>query len=183
MDQSLQARHPPSPQAASEAPEPIAYAADEVGHPTDRLLRLIVGWSTIAYASKLLMGSALHVAMAMGWATYPDTMAWGIEPGMGAMLMVGGNVCMIALLAAGIQILRSGRMAVLLLRVALAGHFLIAVASLAHTLYGSEVYRSYWSTPATAASYTLSFVANYWLPILLLCLTMPPFARRMDLRD
>jgi hypothetical protein len=43
----------------------------------------------------------------------------------------------------------------------------------------SVVYASYWSTPATAATNALRFLAGLWLPVLILLLTLPPLARRM----
>lgn len=160
----------------------IAYEVERADPPADRLLRLVVGWAAIADGGKALLNGVLHVALSRGWAQSPSSMSWDLDGTWSAVMMAAQAITSGAQLISGVMMLRGLRSSVLLLRLSLAGSMALAIVSLALLLHRSPTYASYWSTPATAAVYTLNFVGGLWLPILLLCLTLRPLARRMGLR-
>jgi hypothetical protein len=158
---------------------PIAYASDDLEQPADRLLRRIIGWSAIAYGGMALLGLALHVALARGWAATPSTMAWNIGGRWSVFQMVVGAMTDAALLLGGVLLLSRSRWSVLVLRASAGFAIALAAVGTGMAIRQSVVYASYWSTPATAATNALRFLAGLWLPVLILLLTLPPLARRM----
>jgi carbon starvation protein CstA len=106
-------------------------------------------------------------------------MSWSIDARWTVVGMAAQALAMLALLTAGVLLLRRSRSSIILLRASVACSIALSTLSLAMSLYDNSIYASYWSTPATAAVNALQFLSGFWLPVLLVLLTLPPLARRM----
>ena len=158
---------------------PLAYAPPGLDQPADRLLRRIVGWLAILFGGESLVGSALHYALAKGWLSHPANMSWSIDDSWQLALMAVSTGVKLTMFLGGVLLLRQSRTSILLLRAGAACTIGLSLLGLALLLRTNPTYASYWSTPATAAIYTMQSFQSLWLPLLVGLLTLPPLARRM----
>jgi hypothetical protein len=163
----------------SDTVSPIEYAPQGLELPSDGLLRHIIAWAAIVYGGDAVIGAALHVALAKGWAASPPSMSWSLDGEWDAPLMAAQTLAMSALLIGGVLMLRRSRACFVVLRASIGCSICLTVLNLVLVLRDNPVYASYWSTPAAAAVNALQFWRGLWLPVLLVLLTLPPFARRM----
>ena len=164
----------------TDAGRSIADSSDAFEQPADRLLRRILGWAAIVYGGGALVGTALHVGLARTWLASPDTMSWTLRGGWDGVLLAAGALTMAGLVLGGVLLLRRrARASIPILRASVACSFVVTVLGLAMTLHESDVYASYWSTPATAVVEGMHVLQSEWLPMLIVLLTLPPLARRM----
>ena len=157
----------------------IAYASEAYDTPADRLLRHVVAWTALVDGGKALVTTGLHVALAKGWLASPPSMGWGLQGGWGAVMLIAPMLTNVGLLIGGMLLLRRSRTSLVFLRVSVGCSLVLTAVSLAVTMIENPVYRSYWSTPGTAAMNGIQFLGGLWVEILIVLLTLPPLARRM----
>jgi len=158
----------------------IPYASTSTGdHPSDRFLRRIVGWLAIVCGARTVLLNALYVALSNGWVAQPPSMAWGLGGWWRAAIMAGETVAMCALLLGGTMLLRRLAGAVALLRCAAVALATLSLLGQAGLLHFDPDYAGYWTEPATAAVEALVVLNGFWLPVVIVLLTLPPLARRM----
>jgi hypothetical protein len=147
--------------------------------PADRLVRRVVAWLSVLYGGQSLVGTALHVALARGWAASPKNMSWAISGGATVAMMGVSALAMCAYVVGGVLLMRRSRGSVLVLRAAVVGDVVVSLVGLGLVLYQDPTYASYWSTPATGTMYALEHMRALYVPGLVGVLTAPPLARRM----
>jgi hypothetical protein len=157
----------------------IDYATDGLDHPADRLFRRIVAWFAIVNDSAALISTALHVALANGWAASPSSMAWEFDSGWNVALTGAQTLFNSIMVLAGVLLLKRSRSSVALLRVTAGCSIVLSILGLAVAMLDSPIYASYWSTPAAGGVNAMQFARGVMPDILLIFLTLPPLARRM----
>lgn len=159
----------------------IPYASISTrDYPSDRLLRRIVGWLAIVCGGKTVVLNALYLALSKGWVAQPPSMSWGLGGPGRAAIIAGETIAMCAMLLGGLMFLRRAAGAAALLRCAAAAMVALALLNQGVVLYTDPDYAGYWSEPATAAVEALVGLNALLLPVVILLLTLPPLARRMQ---
>ncbi|MDQ3440388.1 MAG: hypothetical protein M3478_08585 [Planctomycetota bacterium] len=157
----------------------IAYASEAFDTPADRLLRHVVAWTALILGGNAVVTTGLHVALAKGWAASPPSMSWSLESGWGAVVLGAHMLTNVGLVVGAVLLLRRSRMSLAFLRASVGCSLVLTALGLAMLIIENPTYRSYWSTPATAALYGIQFLGGVWDEALIVLLTLPPLARRM----
>ena len=157
----------------------IAYASETYEAHADRLLRHVVSWTALVLAGNALITTGLHVALAKGWVASPPSMSWSMGTGWGAVVLGANMLTNIGLVVGAVLLLRRSKASLAILRASVACSLVLTALGLAMLIIDNPTYRSYWSTPATAALYAIQFLSGLWDEVLIVLLTLPPLARRM----
>ena len=155
---------------------PIEYATDNLEQPADRLLRRIVAGSAIAYGGLAVAGTALNLALAAGLVAGPPDMVWDPGSGWHQGVAAAQTVAMAASVVGGVLMLGGGRSGVLVVRAAVTCSIVLLVLSRTADMLATP---ELWSTPAGAAAYATHYLRGFFVPVLIVLLTLPPLARRM----
>jgi hypothetical protein len=127
------------------------------------------------YAVSRLVGTALQVALAKGWAASPPTMGWDLTH-LDAIVMAANSAVDLGLIAGCLLLVAQRRAGLHLLRASICCIIALAVFGLISSIIQNPVLRGYWSTPAAGAQRGLSFLIGLWFPLLLAALTLLPLA-------
>jgi hypothetical protein len=94
----------------------IEYTSEALEQPADRLLRRIVAWTAIVCGGEVVIGTALHIALAKKWVASPSNMSWEFDGRGDALLTAAQTLAMCGLLFGGLLLLRRARASIVLMR-------------------------------------------------------------------
>ncbi len=129
----------------------------------------------------MLLQSACHVFLAMGWAASPPSTSWSLSSGWLLVLWCVSNLAHFALLTGGVMLLGLLPVGILIIRISTSTIVLLTLSSIAvySTLVNPTGSYWSWSNPMAAVSFVLQHLDAVCMPVLLFLLTLPPLARRM----
>lgn len=141
-----------------------------------RRTRNVLAVTAALYGMSRLVGTALEVGLGKGWLATPSTMAWDPPTSWHAAILLAQSAADIGLVVAAILLIARGRSGIYLLRVSVCGVIAMSVFALIRLVSEVPEFRSQWSTPAAAAMKVLSYMSQFWLPLLFGVLTLLPLA-------
>jgi hypothetical protein len=138
--------------------------------------RNVIAVTAALYGVSRIIGTALQLALAKGWAASPSTMGWAPVTAWGAVLMAVRSAADAGLVLGGLLLIARCRAGVHLLRVSVCALIVITVLGLIKSMIEIPEIRRQWSTPAAAAQHTLSYLGGFFMPLLIGFLTLLPLA-------